>query len=293
MLTATSQVLWALAMEVITKYEPYCNWWIQLPLREATTIKNLNIAFGYSYFDIISNKEWIEFHVDYWKSRNTEDKGTKQQPPAINDIQIEEKKATTSIRVSTAARPIMIVGQDESVFAQYLLGSKTWVGSKGQRPLLPKLEGNGFMLSAFASREFGFGRDLSIDELVKINTARQGGDRTYIDTTQAAIEILKSTTKPVLTESPFVNTYTLEPTTRDIGIATICIFSLRMLSIACKCCIEFDFMFLFDHSQGHACKRPGGVLNAFQMSMTYGGAQAVMRDTTIMSKDGYLGEHVP
>ncbi|KAI2494022.1 hypothetical protein MHU86_20508 [Fragilaria crotonensis] len=81
-------------------------------------------------------------------------KRTKQQPPAINDIQIEEKKATTSIRVSSATRPIMIVGQDESVFAQYLLGSKTWVGPKGQRPLLPKSEGDGFMLSAFVSREF-------------------------------------------------------------------------------------------------------------------------------------------
>ena len=33
-------------------------------------------------------------------------------------------------------RPLMIIGQDESVFAQYLLGSKTWVGPKGQRPLL-------------------------------------------------------------------------------------------------------------------------------------------------------------
>jgi hypothetical protein len=35
----------------------------------------------------------------------------------------------------------MIVGQDKSVFAQYLLGSKTWVGPKGQRPLLLKLGG--------------------------------------------------------------------------------------------------------------------------------------------------------
>lgn len=50
----------------------------------------------------------------------------------------------------------MIIGQDESVFAQYLLSSKQWVGPKGQVPLLPKLEGDGYMLSAFVSREFGF-----------------------------------------------------------------------------------------------------------------------------------------
>ena len=55
---------------------------------------------------------------------------------------------------------------------------------------------------------------------------------------------------------------------------------------------EFDVVFLFDHSQGHARKRPGA-LNAFQMSKTYGGAQAVMRDSTIMSREGYLGVHLP
>jgi hypothetical protein len=64
------------------------------------------------------------------------EEGTKQQPVTIDVIQNKGKTATTSIRVSTATRPIMIVGQDESVFAQYLLGSKTWVGPKqGQRPL--------------------------------------------------------------------------------------------------------------------------------------------------------------
>ena len=32
---------------------------------------------------------------------------------------------------------------------------------------------------------------------------------------------------------------------------------------------EFEFMFLFDHSQGHVCSREGA-LNALQMSRTYG-----------------------
>ena len=274
----------------LTEYEPYCNRWIQLSTREAKTIKNLNVEFGYSYIDIRTNEEWIEFHVDYW-SRIMEE-GTKQQPVTIDVIQHKGKTATTSIRVSTATRPIMIVGQDESVFAQYLLGSKTWVGPKGQRPLLPKSEGDGYMLSAFVSREFGFGRELSADELVKINTARRGGDRTYIDT-QAALEILKSTQKPALKESPFVkylyigannegywNSYHMSLQFEDV------VDCLQVLYP------EFDVVFLFDHSQGHAHKRPGA-LNAFQMSKTYGGAQAVMRDTTIMSKERYLGAHLP
>jgi hypothetical protein len=55
---------------------------------------------------------------------------------------------------------------------------------------------------------------------------------------------------------------------------------------------EFEFIFLFDHSQGHARKR-NGALNALHMSKNYGGAQPVMRDTTILSDIGYLGPNSP
>jgi hypothetical protein len=87
----------------------------------------------------------------------------------------------------------MIIGQDESVFAQYLLGSKAWVGPKGQRPLLPKSEGDGYMLSAFVAREFGFGREtMTAAELANVNNARRGAHKTYLGT-QVATEILKMT----------------------------------------------------------------------------------------------------
>ena len=55
---------------------------------------------------------------------------------------------------------------------------------------------------------------------------------------------------------------------------------------------EYDLIFYFDHSQGHARKR-SGALSAAQMSRTYGGAQPVMRDTVIMGEAGYLGTHLP
>lgn len=69
----------------------------------------------------------------------------------------------------------MIVGQqDESIFVQYLLGAKTWIGPKGQRlRVLLKSEENGYILSVFAvSREFGFGRLLMNHELEKIISKR-------------------------------------------------------------------------------------------------------------------------
>ena len=122
---------------------------------EARTIKNLDFTFGYSYFDIQSNEERIEIHVDY-RNRIISQQLNHQDPNAGPNNR-REKKATTSVRVSASRRPISIVGQDESVFAMYLLGGRTWVGPKVQRLLLPKSQGDGFMLSAFISREFGFG----------------------------------------------------------------------------------------------------------------------------------------
>jgi hypothetical protein len=82
------------------------------------------------------------------------------------------------------------------------------VGPKGQRPLLPKSEGDGYMLSAFVSREFGVGRGLSKEELDKVNGERRGANKTYINK-QTAIEFLKSAQKPLLTESPFVKYTTI------------------------------------------------------------------------------------
>jgi hypothetical protein len=62
-----------------------------------------------------------------------------------------QKIEATSIRKSASVRPLMIAGQDESVFSQYLLSSKQWMGPKGQVALLPKSEGDGYMVFAFVS----------------------------------------------------------------------------------------------------------------------------------------------
>jgi hypothetical protein len=259
----------------LTELEPYCNRWVQLSMRVAMTMKDVDVELGHSYFDIISNEQQIEFHIDYW-----------------NRTGQERIEATTSIRVSSMARPIMIVGQDESVFAQYLLGAKTWIGPTGQRPLLPKSEGDGYMLSAFVSREFGFGRLLTNDELAKINSERRSNGATYTDT-HAAMEILGTINKNVLTESPFVKYL-------YIGVNNEGYWNSYHMSLQFEDVVDclqvlyptFDFVFMFDHSQGHARKREHA-LSAHQMSKSYGGAQARMRDTTILAEEGFLGPHLP
>jgi hypothetical protein len=276
----------------LTDYEPYRNRLIQLTMKEAKTINNLNFDFGYSYVHIINNdEERIEFHVDNLNRMIQEHQQQKEQTLSIDTI--AAKAPTTSIRVTAQAQPIMIVGQDESVFAQYLFGSKPWVGPRGQRPLLPKFEGDGYMLSAFLSREFGFGRDLSAAEVVSVNTEHWGIDKILIDIQAAAMEILKSTLKPILTESPFVKY--LYIAANNEGYWNSYHMSLQLEDVVdCLQVLyrEFKLVFLFYHSQGHACRR-NGALNAMHMSRTFGGVHASMRDTTITQEKGFLGHHSP
>jgi hypothetical protein len=51
---------------------------------------------------------------------------------------------------------------------------------------------------------------------------------------------------------------------------------------------QFDFAFLFDHSQGHAKKLANG-LDAYSMNRGFGGVQPRMRESIIKAEDGYLG----
>ncbi len=174
-----------------------------------------------------------------------------------------------------------------------MLGSKTWIGPSGQCPLLPKSEGDGYMLSAFVSREFGFGRVLTNEELDKVNAARRMiGKNTYIDE-QAANEVLGTIHKSDLKESPLMK-YLF------IGASNEGYWNSFHMSVQFEDVVdclqilypEFEFVFFFDHSQGHARKR-NGALSALNMSNGYGGAQAKMRETMIVQQEGYLGPHSP
>jgi len=53
---------------------------------------------------------------------------------------------------------------------------------------------------------------------------------------------------------------------------------------------DYDFLFLFDHSQGHSKKRVG-TLQASHVNLKFGGGQPLMRDTEIT--EGCLGPFNP
>ncbi len=105
----------------MTEYEPRCKRWVQVSVVKASNIKNLDLRFGYTYFDIIANEQMVKFHIDYWNGVAIKVLSTARREGLHTDLQpheVHQKQATTSVCVSLKAKPRMIVGQGESVFAQ-------------------------------------------------------------------------------------------------------------------------------------------------------------------------------
>ena len=80
---------------------------------------------GYTYQEPHTGKEMVEFHVDDYNM--------------LQNLAVEMgfgiHGGNLSVQKPPAARPLMIFGQDESVFNQFPLKSRQWVGPNGQRPL--------------------------------------------------------------------------------------------------------------------------------------------------------------
>ena len=95
---------------------------------------------GYSYTHPVTGDPWIEFHVD---DINMQLIGDNVGPFGGN----------VSVRCPAGSRPLIIFGQDESIFNQFSHSGRQWLGPLGQRSIMPKSAGMGLMLSAFQSRD--------------------------------------------------------------------------------------------------------------------------------------------
>ena len=158
------------------------------------------------------------------------------------------------------------------------------MGLSGKRSILPKNDGIGVMVSAFQSREFRWGMDITVEQMVRINETRQGKE--YFDTV-AANKVNGTALKSALTTSPFICLF--EFGGRN-GYWTGNHMILQMED--CIDCLKvilderYEFAFLFDHSSGHAKKRSGG-LDVKSMNKGFGGE--LLRDSKIEEHDGYIG----
>ena len=168
-----------------------------------------------------------------------------------------------------------------------ILGNMQWIAPSGHRKILPKSGGQAMMISAFTSREYGWGMDLSDNELKKINEKREGED--YFDK-DAALEVHETTKKKPLTLSPFVRKFEFGGT-NGYWNGSHTAMQVEDIMDCLKVIFEdkYEFVFLFDHSSRHAKKRVDG-LDVSKMNKSWGGKH-VLRSSKIERKEGYLGEY--
>jgi hypothetical protein len=196
-----------------------------------------------------------------------------------------------SVHKNPTQKPIMILGQDECMFKQYSLASKSWSAPNRTCALLPKDDGQGVMVSSFVCRELGYNPPLSTTDLERVNIERQkGGRMDYLDK-EAAKSKNGTTCKPKLTSTPFMQL--LEYGANNNGY-----WSYELMVIQFEDCIDvlqtlypqFDYVFLVGHSNGHDRMKPNG-LNAQKVNKYYGGKQVSMRDSKLTSKECFGKYH--
>ena len=122
------------------------------------------------------SEQYREYHID-------------THPVLLNYVDIGNRKygGNLSVRRDKARLPLMIIGQDESTFHQYIFANKSWKSSSGTNQIMPKSIGDILMVSGYQAREFGlgFGDLLSPDMVSEINKRRDGTE--YLSTKDANI----------------------------------------------------------------------------------------------------------
>ena len=187
-----------------------------------------------------------------------------------------------SVRKPPHEKPLMILGQDECIFKQYLFTAGAWVMPNGTKELIPKDEGQGVMISSFVSRELGYGFEFCDEVMQEINQKRKG--QKYSDE-NAAIMKLGTDFKPPLTKSPLVRD--LEYGVQHDGYWTYESMVIQLediIDVLAHTHPAFDLLFLFDHSNGHDRLQPNG-LSMTKISMRHGGMQPRMRDSVLTSDE--------
>jgi hypothetical protein len=139
-------------------YERRAYRWIQIDAKESAAIENKGLVprdSGYRY-TTENGEEMVEYHVDscteFQERMNSETKFS----------------GNLSVRMNKEQKPLIMFGHDEAIFKQYLLAKKSWYGPDGIFILVPKDDGQGFMISAFQSIELGFEVKLNQEQLDEI-----------------------------------------------------------------------------------------------------------------------------
>ena len=248
------------------KYELRAHRWYSITKEkkeEMVRDGKLDVESGFSYER--DGVEMIELHVD----DHEEFQVACRSVPFGGNV---------SVRKPVGQRKLMMFGQDEVIFRQFLMWMYSWTLPDGTKQLVPKDDGMGLMLSSFCSRELGYGFPLTQDMLDLVNEQRKG--QKYSDTNAAEIKF-GTTFKPELKTSPFVREFEYGQNHDGYWTYDSMVLQFEDCIDVLKCLYpDFDFLFLFDHSNGHDRLQPNG-LNLNKIQVRHGGKQPKMRDSVL------------
>jgi len=108
-----------------------------------------------------------------------------------------------SVQKSLEEKPLLSFSHNECIFQQFIFTLSAWSGPRGEQAIIPKDEGNGIIMYAFQSREFGFGLKLSLAEIQQINQFRSEKRPLYAEA-ESAIKINSAAIKKPITDSAFI-----------------------------------------------------------------------------------------
>ena len=171
--------------------------WVQLPMAQVKLLKEQSVLVNGSGYQYMNNDgdEMAEFHVD-------------ALPNSIYNEKVCDAQFGRCLGIwrDPSNNPIFSFGQDECIFKQYPFTGITWVGQNGEMPIVPKDKGYGIMISAFQSREFGFGFPMNCGQLKFVNDQR-ASNRAMHTCHKSTTAINGNAVKPLLTKSPFVTEF--------------------------------------------------------------------------------------
>ena len=137
--------------------------WIRMSVEEAKVfIEKGEIGEGQGHRFTCNGEERIEYHVD--------------DHPTFLELGAAAHRfgGLLSVRMPPNVLPIMLFGQDEAIFKQYLSHWKAWTAPGGLKAISPKDDGLAVMISAIVSRKLGFGVEWNEDIMKKVNERRVG-----------------------------------------------------------------------------------------------------------------------
>jgi len=130
--------------------------------------------------------------------------------------------ANLSIRMNPLEeRPLLSFGHDECIFRQFIFTGRSWRGASGEQAIIPKHEGYELMVSAFQSRELGFGFEVTAEQLNVVDSFCQSVRLHYLET-ESTLEVQSTLSMGMVKER------------KDTGHTTTWHYNLRIVLMSSR-----------------------------------------------------------